>query len=102
MRFTAVCVVVVVLVSGCSDDGSGGGRGGGSSSGEVGFLEGWQEMDPELVEGEYEGVAILVDEGERVVYFEDCDLAEEATSAGHEYGPADGEAGYASVCPSGG
>lgn len=92
-------LVACVVLLGCGDDD--GGEGGGGSQQE-GFLDQWASENPDLVEAEYEGQRILVDEGERTVYSDDCDLVDEATSEGHEYGPSEGETGYASICPSGG
>ena len=45
------------------------------------------------------GVRVGIDDDEQVVYLDDCELAEELTAAGGEFGPASETVGYAVVCP---
>lgn len=56
--------------------------------------------------GEVDGQPVAVDEDERTIYVEDCNVARRLTSQGERFGPTDRDAegnstpGYGSVCSS--
>jgi hypothetical protein len=96
-RLIAAAVTLLLLAAGCGSDGPAG------PSGEA------EQPGYEIPEGAekttIEGVTVYVDEDERMIYTEDCDLAERITEEGEEYGPvprnddgSGGETGYGSIC----
>lgn len=85
--------MLLAVTSACSgDDDSGGGDAGGGTSAE-GWLEQWPGEATEV-----EGHQVKVDEAERMIYVQDCDVARELTATGGAYNPDDGENGYAYIC----
>lgn len=84
-----VPLVLGVVVAGCSD---------GGEPELSDFLQQWESQTERAPD--YEGEPVLVDEEERIVYMDDCDLVDQATGSGGPYGPSEGEPGYASICPS--
>lgn len=61
------------------------------------FLQGWGDQGFTRAP-DYEGQPVLVDEKERVIYIDDCDLARQATHADGLYGPDGPTGGYGYVC----
>jgi hypothetical protein len=98
-RLLAVLTLVLVLGA-CSDDDEPVAGPTTSTTATPGEPPAWiaTVTDAAVVEGEtFEGVVLWVDEADRTVYVEDCDLARRATAEGGPYGPTDGP-GFAYIC----
>lgn len=92
---TLTVAFLLLLGAACSDDGDSGEPESDSGSVDTEFIDGFEG---ERVE-DYKGHAVKVDEENRTVAIDDCDLAKELTASGAEYGPSGGETGYGYTCP---
>ena len=83
--------LVLLLAAACSDD---------TSDAEPPPSEFLEQFDDVIDRVEtIGGVQVGIDDDAQVVYLADCELAEELTAAGGDYGPASETVGYTFVCP---
>ena len=86
-------VLAALAVGACGDDDAGDAETPATTS----FIE---QFDDDIDRVEIIGtVEVGIDDDEQVVYLDDCELAEELTAAGGDFGPASETVGYAFVCP---
>ena len=86
-------VLVVLAVGACGDDDAGDAE----TPATTRFIE---QFGDDIDRVETIGtVQVGIDDDERVVYLEDCELAEDLTAAGGDFGPASETTGYTVVCP---
>jgi hypothetical protein len=86
-------VLAVLAVGACGDDDAGDAETPTTTS----FIEQFGD-DVDRVES-IGTVDVGIDDDEQVVYLDDCELAEDLTAAGGDFGPASETTGYAVVCP---